>query len=256
MAYGERGQAARLRTEPLLPLAGDRRLADLVEEVASQHYPESWVRRSNELGRLWVAGRWLEGSICALLVFVAAAVLGLMRGVPIWFAIISGIVLGAAVGCGYARSFGRRAADQYLRLGGGLILVGWGDGGAELKGAIVHELGHRMQHAVPGLVEEERAFLEAKMGRPLRILPRPVAFLARLVREVAMALGLVKRPSHGIFHPYAAQDPMTGRDYEVFTQGYQAMVYSARNPSTRKLDPNVKPLPDHESFVRRVLREL
>ncbi|MDP9475985.1 MAG: hypothetical protein M3R38_09910 [Actinomycetota bacterium] len=93
-----------------------------------------------------------------------------------------------------------------------------------------------MQHAVPGLVEEEKAFLEAKMGRPVRILPRPVAFFARLVREVAMSLGLVKRPSHGIFHPYAAQDPMTGRDYEVFTQGYQAMVHGARNPSTRRLD--------------------
>nr|MDP9475986.1 hypothetical protein [Actinomycetota bacterium] len=128
---GVRGgrEAARLRTEPLLPLAGDRRLAQLVEEVASQHYPESWVRRSNELGRFWVAGMWLEGSICALLVFVTAAVVGLAQGVPIWFAIVSGIVLGAAVGCGYARSFGRRAAGQYLRLGGGLILVGWGTAG-------------------------------------------------------------------------------------------------------------------------------
>lgn len=252
MTEGDEKANEALRVRPLLPIESDRRLARVVAEVAERHYPESWVRRSNELGRLRVAGSWVDGAIYGLLSCVVAVAVGLVQGFSAWFAIGSGILLGAGFGWLSRRS----SAGLYRRLGGGLLVVGWGAGGTELRGAIVHELGHRMQHAVPGLVEEERAFLEAKMGRPLRILPRPVAFLARLVREVAMALGLVKRPSHGIFHPYAAQDPMTGRDYEVFTQGYQAMVYSARNPSTRKLDPNVKPLPDHESFVRRVLREL
>ncbi|MDP9475751.1 MAG: hypothetical protein M3R38_08690 [Actinomycetota bacterium] len=152
--------------------------------------------------------------------------------------------------------WGRSAAGQYLQLGGGLLLVGRGDGGAELRGAIVHELGHRMQRAVPGLAEEERAFLEGKMGRPVRVLPRPIAPFARLARNVAIDFGLLQRSPHGFFDYYAAQDPMNGRDFEVFTTGHEAVRYGYRNPSTGRFDPSMRPLPDHEAFVRRVLREL
>ena len=84
-----------------------------------------------------------------------------------------------------------------------------------------------MQHAVPGLVEEERAFLEGKMCRPARVLPRPLAFSARLVREIAILLRAKERESHGLFHRYAAQDPMNGRDYEVFAMGHQRPPHTA-----------------------------
>ena len=113
-----------------------------------------------------------------------------------------------------------------------------------------------MQHAVPGLVEEERAFLEGKMCRPARVLPRPLAFSARLVRETAILLRAKERESHGLFHRYAAQDPMNGRDYEVFAMGHQAARYGAGDPATGRFDPGMRPYADHEAFVQRVLREL
>lgn len=258
MARGEEGGASpRLRVEPLLPLAGDRRLAVLVAEEASRHYPESWVRRSNELGRLRVTSCFpVEGSVFGLSCSVAVGCVGLMQGFAAWFAAGSGLVLGLAVGFWFAWWLGCSAAGSYARLGGGLLAVGRGDGGSELKGAIVHELGHRMQHAVAGLVEEERVFLEGKMRRPARVLARPLAFSARFVREIAILLRVKEREAHGLFHYYAAQDPMNGRDYEVFAMGHEAAKYGARDPSTRRFDPDMRPLPDHEAFVRRVLREL
>ncbi len=252
MTEGDEKANEALRVRPLLPIESDRRLARVVAEVAERHYPESWVRRSNELGRLRVAGSWVDGAIYGLLSCVVAVAVGLVQGFSAWFAIGSGILLGAGFGWLSRRS----SAGLYRRLGGGLLVVGWGAGGTELRGAIVHELGHRMQHAVPGLVEEERAFLEEKMGRSVRVLPRPVAAFGRLAREIAVGVGLLKRSSHGLFHQYAAQDPMNGRDYEVFTMGYQATEYGARNPFTGRFDPDMRPFPDHEASVKRVLREL
>lgn len=56
VADGE-GGAARLKTAPLLPTGEDRKLAREVEEVASEHLPERWVRWSNERGVVRVS-RW------------------------------------------------------------------------------------------------------------------------------------------------------------------------------------------------------
>lgn len=258
MAREEKGGAVRLRVGPLLPLPGQRRLAELVAEEASRHYPESWVRRSNELGRVRVGG-WVPtlGPICAVLFAVAISVAGLVGGLPTSFAVGRGILLGVAFGLGFVwLVFGRSAAGQYAHLGGGLLIVGRGSGGADLRGAIVHELGHRMQYAIPGLVDEERAFLEEKMGRAVRVLPKPIAPLARLVRNIGLGFGLLRRSSYGFFHPYAAEDPLNGRAYEVFTTGHEAVRYGTSNPSTGRFDPGMRPLPDHEAFVWRVMREL
>ena len=99
MANGGEGGAARLRAETLLPLAGDRRLAGLVAEEASRHYPASWVRRSNELGRLRVTSCFpVEGSVFGLLCSVAVGFVGLMQG----FAVGSGLLLGPVVGFWFA----------------------------------------------------------------------------------------------------------------------------------------------------------
>ena len=124
----------------------------------------------------------------------------------------------------------------------------------------MHELGHRMQDVVPGLVEREREFLEQKMGRVVRSYPPMIAAWGRLFRGLGED-GLLpgargNAGSHGFYHPYAAFDPLDGRAFEVFTMGYQGLLYGAKDPRTGEYDSGMRPHADHREFVERALREL
>ncbi len=169
-------------------------------------------------------------------------------------------VVAAAVSGGMVLWFRRMGMGWYKREGPGVLCLADTPAGEEREANIVHELGHRMQDAVPGLVEREREFLEKKTGRRVRSFPRPVAALLGLSwflkQAVLRQAGRHSGESHGFYHPYAAFDRLDGKNYEVFTMGLQGLLYGAHDPKTMVLDPGLKPRQDHREFVERALREL
>ncbi len=117
-----------------------------------------------------------------------------------------------------------------------------------------------MRDVVVGLAKREREFLERKTGRRVRSHSPVRAAWGRLSRGLGGA-GLLPGAredggSGGFYHPYAAFDPLDGRTFEVFTMGYQGLLYGAKDPKTGEYDPGMKPHADHREFVERALREL
>lgn len=163
-------------------------------------------------------------------------------------------LVGGAFGAGFMAALGGfRAAGSYKRHSS-LLVVGGGKG-PERLGTILHELGHRMQEIIPGLVEREREFLEGKLGRRTRAHPTWKAFLLRGI-GVGYSLNVRNIGRFNVYRPYTASDPQDGHAYEVFTTGIEGMVYGAKNPWTRRFDPELRPFEDHQEFVRRCMREL
>ena len=246
-------ESAPLKVRPLLPLPGDRKLAREVAELAGRHYPPGWLRRSNERSEMRVTSAFaIEGAASAVLFFVALLIWG------------NGIVLSVVTA-----ALASALLVWWLRKGGvGWYRRWWGHGliclgelaGEEREANIVHELGHRMQDVVPGLVERERTFLEGKTSRRVRRYPPAIAAGGRLLRGLGEAVRLSLKHEaaryHGFYHPYAAFDPLDGRTFEVFAMGYQGLLYGADDPRTGAFDPKMKPHADHGEFVERVPREL
>ena len=256
----EEDDRQRLRVRPLFPLAADRKLARDTQRIAG-YFPDTWITRSNQKGTLrvsrwpviemaviavlgsvilpsvWMLGRWLLDPVLTLGVIEMAVVTVLGAGV------IAVVVRSSPMG------FYKRRVS---------LLVAGGGSGAERRGVILHELGHRMQEVIPGLVGRERAFLEAKLGRPTKVYGRLQAFLRRALRlpkgDGSLNARSVSR--YGVYVPYTVFDPMDGHAYEVFTTGLEGMYYGAKNPWTGRFDPELRPFEDHQEFVRRCLEEL
>lgn len=210
-------------------------------------------RRSNERSELLVTSAFPREGVTAAVLFPAASLLwGNGLWVPLVVAAVAPLVLVA-----WLRKSG---AGYYAKRGRGLVCLGGGTEGDERDADIVHELGHRMQDVVPGLVEHEREFLEKKMGRTVRSYPLMIAAWGRLLRGLGDA-GLLPGArgdvgAQGFYHPYAAFDPLDGRAFEVFMMGYQGLLYGAKDPRTGEYDPGTRPHTDHCEFVERALREL
>jgi hypothetical protein len=163
-------------------------------------------------------------------------------------------LVGAVLGAGIMAALGGfRAAGSYKRHSS-LLVVGGGNG-PERLGAILHELGYRMQEIIPGLVEREREFLEGKLGRPIKVYPPWKAFALRAI-GVGYSSDARNVSRFGVYRPYTALDPLVGHAYEVFTTGLEGMEYGAINPWTKLFDPELRPFGDHQEFVRRCIQEL
>lgn len=264
MARGGGGDV-RLLTSPLLPTREDRDLAREVEEVAAEHFPPRWVRLSNELGVVrttrWpvtemlafavTGGIWLPLT-CRLWWWPEGSVWGAGLAAALWVGLAVGGAVAGALMAAVLGGFG--AAGRYRR-GRALLSVGSGRGGRR-RAAILHELCHRMQEVVPGLTERERAFLEERLGRPVRAFSPPVAFVARLVSAPWGVFRGGGGRTGGFYHPYAGTDPMDGHAYEVFSMGLQGMCYDGGDTDGELDGETATPFEDHQEFVRRCLREL
>lgn len=249
---------ATLRTAPLLPTREDRRLAREIQEVASEHFPERWVRLSNGRGVLRTT-RW---PVTEMVGAAALGGVGLPLGCGLWVSGTGGPAVWAALAVGgalfgallVALLGGFEAAGRYRRRGG-LLSVGGGSG-ARRRAAILHELCHRMQEVVPGLVEHERAFLQEKLGRPVRAFPPGVSFAARLVVGALEVFRKGGGRAGAFYHPYAGTDPMDGHAYEVLSMGLEGMCYGSEEAEEARGGESAAPFEDHRDFVRRCLREL
>ncbi len=174
MTEGRGEEKEALRVAPLLPIESDRWLAREVAEIAERHYPAGWIRRSNEYSRMRVTTTFaVDGAVAAVVLFVAMFLVG-------GGGVVASAVVAAAVSGGMVLWFRRMGMGWYKREGPGVLCLADTPAGEEREANIVHELGHRMQDAVPGLVEREREFLEKKAGRRVRSFPRPVAALLGL----------------------------------------------------------------------------
>lgn len=256
---GDGDKAEELEVEPLLPLAADRRLARAAKELAAEHYPEAWIRRSNEGRKLRATAYFpLESAVIFSLVTVTGMLTG--RGVA------TSIVAAAMFGVGLSYFFYAIGAGFYAGWTG--VLAVGNLKGLERDANVVHELGHRMQDSVPGHVEYERAFLARKLGRtPRKWGPREsIIRLARWV--VAKVISLVTKgrvdlakqrrveQSRGVFHEYVVHERPDDRSFEVFTMGLQGLRFGAKDPETGEFDSNLRPYDDHRELIERMFREL
>lgn len=254
-----KGEGERLSIRPLLPLAGDRRLAREAQELASEHFPDEWIRRSNQGLTLRATTYFpLEG----LAFFVVGLVVLLGTGAGVVTSILGSVVFGCLVPViWYVNGFGYYSGTF------GILALGNLNGG-ERAANILHELGHRMQEAVPGFVEYEREFLERKLGRkpkrwgPVEFAGAALRFLAFLPASI-LTLGRVDlwsrrrtEKARGVYHPYVMEERPDGRSFEVFTMGIQGLHFGAKNPKTGEFDPDLTPHPDHEELIERMLQEL
>ena len=163
-------------------------------------------------------------------------------------------LVGAVFGAGIIAAVYRCSPAGSYKRHGSLLVVGGGSGPEKL-GTILHELGHRMQEVIPGLVEREREFLESKLGRRAKVCPPWKAFALRAI-GVGYSAKARNVNRFGVYSTYTAFDPLDGHAYEVFTTGLQGMEYGAKNPWTKRFDPELRPFGDHQEFVRRCMQEL
>lgn len=242
-----------------MPLAADRRLAQEAKELAAEHYPATWIRRSNEGRKLRATAYFpVEGAVMFSLVAVTGVLTGRGIATSIVAAAVSGVALSYffyAIGAGFYAGWT------------GVLKVG-NLKGRERDANVVHELGHRMQVSVPGLVEYERAFLARKLGRtPSKWGPRECVI--RLVRwMVGKVISLVTKgrvdfakqrrveQARGVFHEYVVHERPDGCSFEVFTMGLQGLRFGAKDPDTGEFDSNLRPYEDHQELIERMFHEL
>ena len=254
---GEEGD--RLEVEPLLPFAADRRLAREVAELAAEHFPARWIRRSNASRPLRVTTYFPVEAVTALLgMSVVMLVWGFGLAVSIGSGVLAGVIL---LYLFRAKGFGSYSGWS------GILALGKLEGD-ERDANIVHELGHRMQQAVPGLVEHEREFLARKLGRmptkwgPVEFGTRFFWFLATLVvllvtlNRVDLSKRRRAEKARGVYHEYVVYERPSGRSFEVFTMGLQGLRFGAKDPETMEFDPELRPYDDHRELVERVLEDL